>query len=287
MRRRNSEIVGFLLLTFVITWGAGITLVGKGLSFVGMAPLYAQLIIGGLMLVPAASALIVSRLSRAPLVPYGWRLGSWKDYGMVVVSIPLVYLLSYAVTVLAGLGTLDLSLKTFLRQFSAASAPAIMPPGGAPVVIIGLFLVSTLITPWINSVFAFGEELGWRGFLLPRLMSMGKARAYIALGIIWGLWHAPIVFAGFNYPGYPWLGVIFMTALTTILGSIINELTLWSKSVFLASFVHGAFNSQAYGVWGMVVPDTNPLLGGITGLTGFAAMALWWVLVRKWMAGRK
>jgi membrane protease YdiL (CAAX protease family) len=72
--------------------------------------------------------------------------------------------------------------------------------------------------PAVNGLFAFGEELGWRGYLLPKLMPLGKWKAYVLVGIIWGLWHGPLVLAGFNYPAFPVLGVLGMIGMTTTFG---------------------------------------------------------------------
>jgi hypothetical protein len=124
-------------------------------------------------------------------------------------------------------------------------------------------------------LFAFGEEWGWRGFLLPRLMPLGKLKAYLILGVIWGLWHAPMIAIGFNYPGQPIAGIFMMIGLTTALGIFINELTLRYKSAILAGWAHGVFNSQAYGIWRVILfPMVNPLIGGISGLMGILLMTI-------------
>ena len=151
-----------------------------------------------------------------------------------------------------------------------------MPPPG--VFLLATFLGSLIVGPTINGFFGFGEELGWRGYLLPKLMPLGKARATLIGGVIWGLWHAPLILIGFNYPGYPLLGVIWMCGLTTALSLYINEMTLRNRSSVLAGWIHGAFNGQAYGIWRILFPDVNPLLGGLTGLVGIAvwtALGLW------------
>ncbi len=151
-----------------------------------------------------------------------------------------------------------------------------MPP--ASVFLPGLFLATIFITPFINSVFGFGEELGWRGYLLPKLMPLGRTRAYVLTGVIWGLWHAPIILVGFNYPGYPILGVIWMAGMTTALSLYMNELTLRHRSSILAGWMHGVFNSQGYGIWRLLFPDVHPLLGGFTGLVGIVvwlALGIW------------
>jgi hypothetical protein len=141
-------------------------------------------------------------------------------------------------------------------------------------VIAGIVLGSVAIAPFINSVFAFGEEYGWRGFLLPKLLPLGRWPAHLVGGVIWGLWHAPLVLMGFNYPGFPWAGVVWMCAVTTLLGVFESEWTLRFNSVLLASFIHGTFNSQVYGIWRVIVPDAHPLLGGFGGLLGLGALAV-------------
>lgn len=103
-------------------------------------------------------------------------------------------------------------------------------PSG-PGFIPGIFFISVILIPWINSVFAFGEELGWRGFLLPRLMPLGKTKAYLLVGIIWGLWHAPLITMGYRSYTNAVLGIIIFTSATIALSWFINDLTLKYKKV--------------------------------------------------------
>ena len=92
---------------------------------------------------------------------------------------------------------------------------------------------------------------------------------------ILGLWHAPLILIGFNYPGYPILGVLMMIFLTTALSIFMNEMTLRYESAILAGWIHGVFNSQAYGIWcWLLFANTHPILGGITGLVGIVVLGL-------------
>lgn len=72
----------------------------------------------------------------------------------------------------------------------------------------------------INAVAGFGEELGWRGLLLRELSSMGFWRSSAVIGLVWGIWHAPIILQGHNYPQHPLAGVFMMVVFTLLLAPI-------------------------------------------------------------------
>jgi hypothetical protein len=110
--------------------------------------------------------------------------------------------------------------------------------------------------------------------LLPKLLPLGRPRAHLLLGIIWGLWHLPLVLVGFTYPGHPVVGTAMFIFLTVGFGTYLDELTLKHRSSVLAGWAHGVFNSQKLGVWPLLFPDVNPLLGGYAGLLGIGIWLL-------------
>lgn len=98
---------------------------------------------------------------------------------------------------------------------------------------------------------AFGEEFGWRGYLMPKLIRLvGKPRAILVGGILWGLWHAPVTVSGHNfgvdYPLYPWLGILLMCALCIPMNAFLTLLTERTKSVYPASFCHAVNNNLSF-----------------------------------------
>ena len=100
---------------------------------------------------------------------------------------------------------------------------------------------------------AFGEEWGWRGYMMPKLMEvMPKPAAVIVGGIIWGLWHAPLTVAGHNfgidYPGYPFAGIGLMCLMCTVLNAFLTLLTEKTKSIYPAAFVHAINNNINMGI---------------------------------------
>ena len=199
---------------------------------------------------------------------------SIKPYLVTALVIPATFVITYLLTWALGLGKPDWQLISFFELIASTGADMSTAPSPSLILLL-LFIISLFVAPFINSIAAFGEEWGWRGYLLPRLMPLGKWKAYLLVGVIWGLWHAPLIAIGFNYPGMPVLGILLMVLLTTALGIFINEMTLHYKSAILAGWIHGVFNSQAYGIWRMLLfAGTIPVLGGITGLVGIAVIGL-------------
>jgi membrane protease YdiL (CAAX protease family) len=181
-------------------------------------------------------------------------------YFLGIALIPLAYAIMYGLTWSAGLSGFDPDLKSL----SALSGT----PIGQNTALQVMLPLSIVLGPLINFTFGMGEELGWRGFLLPRLMPLGKPAAYLVLGLLWGLWHAPLIWAGLNYPGQPVPGILMMCLVCLAFGAFLNEMTLHYRSSILSGFLHGAANAQGYGIWTWMFPGGHPLLGGAMGLTG-------------------
>ena len=95
---------------------------------------------------------------------------------------------------------------------------------------------------------AFGEEWGWRGYMMPKLMELMNTPAAILVGgILWGLWHAPLTVAGHNfgvdYAGYPWVGIGQMCLMCIAMNAFLTLLTEKTKSIYPASFAHMVNNN--------------------------------------------
>ncbi|MDZ7701407.1 MAG: CPBP family intramembrane glutamic endopeptidase [Halobacteriales archaeon] len=166
-----------------------------------------------------------------------------------------------------------------------AGSPLPFTPGTFLALQLGQLLI---VAPLVNSLFTFGEEFGWRGYLLPKLLPLGARRALLAHGVIWGVWHWPIIAMGHNYgleyPGAPWTGLAAMTLFTVGVGVVLGWLTLRSGSVWPAVLGHAMVNGAA-GL-GLLFLATPPrLLLGPTS-SGLLAM-LPWLAVAAWLLGRR
>ncbi len=161
-------------------------------------------------------------------------------------------------------------------------------PAGAPIdpriVLVVQIAVGVLLAPFFNMIFALGEELGWRGFLLPKLLTLGQWRAVLLTGLIWGIWHAPVILQGWNYPGYPVLGMLMMVVFTTLLGIILAWLYLNTHSPWSAALAHGSVNAVAGLPVLFMKPGFNLAVGGtLATFPAWVAMALFiaWLIVSR------
>jgi len=137
--------------------------------------------------------------------------------------------------------------------------------------LISGFFMGLIAGITINAVAGFGEELGWRGFMHHHLGNINFWKASLFIGIIWGIWHAPIIMMGHNYPGYPVAGIFMMIVWCILLSPVFSLIRIKSRSVIAASIFHGTINGT-YGMSIMMVMGGGVLLTGMTGLAGFLVL---------------
>ena len=145
---------------------------------------------------------------------------------------------------------------------------------------LGLLLFGSAVSigAAINGVLLISEELGWRGYLWSKIIGFGFWKASLFTGVIWGFWHAPLIYMGHNYPGMPILGIFIMVAFTTLLSPIIGFVRLKNGSMWAASLFHGTLNAVA-GVSLLVLAGAKFPWNGIIGLPGMLVLAVACLLV--------
>jgi len=145
------------------------------------------------------------------------------------------------------------------------------------------FGTAVLVGFTINGLFAFGEEYGWRGWLADELAPLGAIRANAIIGVMWGLWHAPLILLGYNYASYRLPGVVAMVAWAVAASFLLWRAREVTGSVLAAAVLHGAINGFA-GIFGLILVETNPLIAAPLGAVGIAAIALvaalFWLFTR-------
>jgi len=276
-------VVPYLAVVFLISWALDLVVYLQG----GIANAQAfKLLVGLQMLLPAGVAIVFRRwVTKEGFAGSGLRWGR-KRYYLVGVGLVLAWL---ALSVSLSALTPWLQLDTGLDKVHALMAKAAQVAGKPlPFSDKGLLAVLFLQVAFLGAVLGlpayFGEEYGWRGYLLPQLMPLGRMKALGLHGLIWGLWHAPIIAMGYNYPGYPVLGIVMMTIFCILTGVIYGWLYYASGSIWTTCLAHGVTNQGGAYVFGLIVATYHPLLGGPLGLMGLAVLALfvvWLILSRR------
>lgn len=148
----------------------------------------------------------------------------------------------------------------------------------------------SIFSPILNIFVCFGEEWGWRAYLLPKTQNkLPLIPMLLVNGLIWGIWHTPLIIMGHNYGsnyfGYPVLGILAMCLFCIFIGTILSYFTVRSKSVWPAVLAHGGINGfsniSLLFHTGTINPFIGPLPTGIIG--GFAFILTAVVIVLLWI----
>jgi hypothetical protein len=165
---------------------------------------------------------------------------------------------------------------------------------------LGRFVWSRPIPIWLaypavvllNCLFGipltFGEEYGWRGYFLPRLLPLGEVKATLLLGLIWGGWHLPAILIGLNYPGQPlWAALLVFALNIFLLAFPFTWLYIASRgSPFVTAVCHAALNAAGDTFTTPAhLPNGNPLIVGGGGLVTaglmLAIVAVWYGILKR------
>jgi len=269
----KKPLIWFMSLAFAISWS--LFLLPLVLPNVGVTTAWSLAMWGPGIAAILATVHIAGKGLRGGLKELGLgRLGRLRFYWLAWFLPPVLVLMTLLLTVLLHFGQFDPSM-TFVRQSLEAAGRGNAPPQPA---VISQIVVALLLGPLVNLVFTLGEEIGWRGFLLPRLLPLGRWPAILVSGAIWGFWHAPVVAQGLNYPSQPILLGIPMTIVFCVLGgTFLSWLYLETGSSWVAGLAHASINA-----WGnlplvFLLPGINLLLGGtVASISGWVA---WGILI--------
>jgi membrane protease YdiL (CAAX protease family) len=214
---------------------------GLALSFILLVALLGQglgeTILAIAMLTPLAAVLLMHFVvTHDGTTRDGWRvLGlhhlGLRTWGFATLAPFLVMLGTYGIVWATGIGRLDQAMLN-----------AVIGLGGSGGILRAVFNILLGLTGSV--ILGLGEEIGWRGYLLPHLLPLGRTRALLLSGLLQGIWHLPLLlWTPFYHQGGDRLTVVILFLLTLTVGGVFyGYLRLTSKSVWPAALAHGAFN---------------------------------------------
>lgn len=284
-----KRILIYIVITFALTWAYCLLIVypiANGEALSGVPAAATQLVVAAAMFFPAIGVLLTRLITKEGLKAAWLKPNLRKNLKY--------YLLAWfgpGILTFAGMGIyfllfpdqLDLSFGYFTATLEAAGAPMETLPMPVGMLMLVQALQAFFLSPIMNFVTCFGEEWGWRGYLLPKMKNLLPTVPMLLLtGTIWGLWHASLTIIGHNYGlgywGFPFTGIAMMCVFCIVLGVFFSYVTLKTKSCIPAVLAHGAVNGiAAIGIY-FTKDGGNPFVGpaptGIIGLIPFLMVAV-------------
>lgn len=283
----RRRILIYLLLNFGMTWLFEFLVVWPvALSENPAIQSMSQLALAVAMFFPALSVLLTRLITKegfkdSMLVPKTGKrsipyfLMGWFGPAVLAVIGAVVYFIIFPGSFDPGMG----AMSTVLAAQGLEVTEALVTT-----TVVSQIATGFLLAPLLNAIPCFGEEWGWRGYLLPKMQKNLKLLPTLLLsGVIWGLWHLPATILGHNYgtgyPGYPVTGILAMCVFCVVMGIIFSYLTIRTGSCLPAILAHGSLNGFASAsilfTNGM---DINPFVGpmpiGIIGGSAFIVCAI-------------
>jgi membrane protease YdiL (CAAX protease family) len=207
----------------------------------------------GLMWCPALAGMLTLRLNGRSISDLGWKWGETK-YQVRSWYIPILYAsIAYAIVWIFHFGA-------FGNPEYYDSLTKTMHLGGSPWISIVMGIALTGTYGMLRSVSsALGEEIGWRGFLVPELRkTISFTATSLISGIIWSLWHYPILIYGDYNAGTPtWYGLTCFTVMVISISFVFAWMRLKSGSLWTGAILHGSHNLYIQGIFTPLTRNTG------------------------------
>jgi len=253
----QNRILIYLLLLVVLT--GLVYFLNKYFSGSNVASVF-------IMWTPGIAALLASLLAKRSLKQVGWKFSlKWSGIAWLF---PVVYgFFAYGSVWLLGLG--DVPNPTFLERARLTMG---MSSASDSIVVISAFFFITVVNLIPAAIMALGEEIGWRGFLVPELTNwLGLKKAGWISGLIWAVWHLPGILSGeYSQHGTPiWFQLTCFSIMVVSTGMILAWMRMRSGSIWPAVVFHATHNGVIQMFFDRITLDTGKT-AYYTGEFGFA-----------------
>ena len=292
----TKRILIYVVSTFLLTWIYCIAVIypmmnGETLS--GVPAVMTQFLVAAAMFVPAIGVLVTRLVTKEGLKNAWVRpnlKGNIKTYLLAYFGPAVLTILGAVLYFVIFQGTFDPECGYMGLTLEAAGTPAETIPVPLSTLMLIQAVQAIFLGPILNFVTCFGEEWGWRGYLVPKLSEKFSTIPMLLIsGLIWGLWHAPLTIVGHNYgvgyAGFPFTGILAMCLFCIVMGVFLSYVTLKTKSCIPAVLGHGAINGfAAIGMY-FTKDGGNPFVGpaptGVVGMIPFVIAAVVMIIKLK------
>lgn len=264
MKKPVAEVLAFTTLATLPIIGLGLAAASKG----GLDAMPAAAPLA--MFAPALAAILVQKGSGNRLLGpdgLGLQLGRLRWWFIGLFGFAILCGATFALTAL--IDPAAVASRTELREAIGhlGGVPNIGSPDARGLAALAL---TVLVAPFLNLPLYLGEELGWRGFLTPRLVALMGRPGVLVAGAIWALWHLPLILLGYNYGAQPLVGMLVWIPLCMAFSVLLTALRNRGGAIWPAALAHGALNQLATLLTGTVLVTARftPLIDGAAALAG-------------------
>lgn len=286
----KRKVLLFLTFAFGISWLSAAVQYLCGVTYGSMPSVVLTALT--YMTGPGLAAIIVQRfIYKESLFDYGFRLRKTNRKGWLLIPVIYFAFALFALGIgwllgnklqLPGFGEVDMDITRLSGkigeiaqqqgvQSSSAQMLSSVFSSGWPLLFIGL--AGNLIGAVINMPFTLGEELGWRGCMAYETRKLGFWKSNLFIGAAWGLWHAPIILQGHNYPGHGVAGVGMMVLFCMACALVMGYVRAKCKDVLAPTYLHALINASG-GLLPLYVYNSNPLFDSMAGVAGIVGLLL-------------
>lgn len=245
MNNPQKEIVAFVIVLTILSSASFIAV-----SLLRIPEVQNSIYFIGYAFSPALAGFVTSLIYNRNLKGFGWKWDKTK-YLLLSYFLPVFYgLLVYGFVWLFNIVPMN---HDYLNQLLHTKGLA------------GELLVFATVGVFIRGIGAFGEELGWRGFLLPRLMKLTNlAYSSLIIGLIWTLWHLPIILFTSYGNNIGIFGILFSAIGSIAVCVIINWIRLKSGSIWTSVIIHASHNKYIQNLYNpltSITANSNIIVG--------------------------
>ena len=255
--------IKYLAWTFLIAW---IMQVGVAVLYRNGIAIVWQLIMEIMMFVPLLGVI----LSGQSLSGMGWKpclRGKIKSLLAAWFLPALLTAIGAALYFAVFPGHFDMSGDALAAAAGAGVLEQLQSQGLTyPMYVLNSVIGCLTYAPFVNMFLAVGEEAGWRGFLYPQLKAkFGKRQGLLIGGVIWGMWHWPLIWLigyeyGTDYVGFPIVGMLIFCIFTTAAGVLCDWLYEKTNCIWIPSIFHGAINAVGTVTIAICIANTGSVI---------------------------